>query len=290
MASRGGGRRGKCRRRLAGEPRQIVLHRLEFRDLLLEGDALVGIAHGNFQIDSSAPAICRERATPPISINLVWSNPCGAGLIVTGCTLSSVTISELSPPRLSPVLDPALAGIDQRNESCPSHRCEHREVALRLSQRHAAALPDRLPSALTVIRSFGLAGTTVISPSGEAILACASSQPASMVSANGTATAKRPAALNTLKPSAREAPEPPQSSSTHDSGRPASLSACQSGAFHAPLLSRLMVWASARSAKIFSAVSHVLTLRHSVPEMIGTGRRVVPRLGSSFLALYGQKP
>jgi hypothetical protein len=26
-----------------------VLHRLEFRDLLLEGYALVGIAHGNFQ-------------------------------------------------------------------------------------------------------------------------------------------------------------------------------------------------------------------------------------------------
>ncbi len=78
------------------------------------------------------------------------------------------------------------------------------------------ALPDRLPSALTVIRSFGLAGTTVISPSGEAILACASSQPASMVSASGTATAKRPAALNTLKPSASEAPEPPQSSSTQD--------------------------------------------------------------------------
>ena len=74
------------------------------------------------------------------------------------------------------------------------------------------ALPDRLPSALTVIRSFGLAGTTVISPSGEEILACASSQPASMVSASGTATAKRPAALSTLKPSASEAPEPPQSS------------------------------------------------------------------------------
>src|SRR5437868_297076 len=117
------------------------------------------------------------------------------------------------------------------------------------------ALPDRLPSALTAIRSFGLAGTTVISPSGEAIPACASSQPASIVSASGTATAKRPAALSTLKPSARLAPEPPQSSGTQASGRPASVSACQSGAFHAPLSSRLMVWASARSAKIFSAVS-----------------------------------
>ena len=54
---------------------------------------------------ASIPARPRSagRATPPISISLVWSKPCGAGLIVTGCTLSSVTVSELSPPRLSPV-------------------------------------------------------------------------------------------------------------------------------------------------------------------------------------------
>src|SRR5882757_5070873 len=117
------------------------------------------------------------------------------------------------------------------------------------------ALPDRLPSALSVMRSLGLAGATVISPSGEEILACASSHPASMVSASGTATAKRPAAPSTEKPSARLAPEPPQSSGTHASGRPDSVSACHSGAFQLPFLSLLMVWASARSAKIFSAVS-----------------------------------
>ena len=40
-------------------------------------------------IDSSAPAICRLRTTPPISINWVWSKPFGAGLVVIGCTLSS---------------------------------------------------------------------------------------------------------------------------------------------------------------------------------------------------------
>src|SRR3978361_1701767 len=70
------------------------------------------------------------------------------------------------------------------------------------------------------MRSFGLAGATVMTPSGEAILAWASSHPASMVSASGTAIAKRPAALNTPKPSARLAPEPPQSSGTQASGRP----------------------------------------------------------------------
>src|SRR5260221_9236526 len=99
------------------------------------------------------------------------------------------------------------------------------------------ALPDRLPSALSVMRSFGLAGATVISPSGDEILARAKSQPASMVSTSGTAMAWRPAALRTEKPSARLAPEPLQSSGTQDSGRPDSVSACQSGAFHAPFLS-----------------------------------------------------
>jgi len=76
-----------------------------------------------------------------------------------------------------------------------------------------------------------------------------------MVSASGTAIAKRPAALNTLKPSAMLAPEPSQSSGTHDSGKPASVSACHSGAFQPPFLSLLMVCASARSANIRSAVS-----------------------------------
>ena len=117
------------------------------------------------------------------------------------------------------------------------------------------ARPDRVPSALSAMRSFGLAGATVIAPSGEAIFACANSHPASMVSASGTAMANRPAELKTAKPSARLAPEPPQSSGTHASGRPASVSACHSGAFQAPFLSLLMVWASARSENIFSAVS-----------------------------------
>jgi hypothetical protein len=177
-------------------------------------------------------------------------------LIVTGCALSSVTVSELSPPRPSPVSIRHLPASTSAMEKPPfASLASTAKCFAALANGTPRALPDRLPSALTVIRSFGLAGTTVISPSGEVILACAKSQPASMVSASGTATAKRPAALNTLKPSASEAPEPPQSSGTHDKGRPASVSACQSGAFHAPLLSRLMVWASARSAKIFSAVS-----------------------------------
>ena len=53
-------------------------------------------------IDSSAPAICSERTTPPISISAVWSKPFGAGLMTDGETLSKVTVSLLSLARLRP--------------------------------------------------------------------------------------------------------------------------------------------------------------------------------------------
>src|SRR5262249_40892138 len=94
---------------------------------------------------------------------------------------------------------------------------------------------------------------------------------------------------STPNPSARLAPEPPNSSATHDSGRPASLSACQSGAFHAPFLSLLISCASARSAKIFSAVSttmfslsatafllsYSLIASHPLaPRPVGAGKRI----------------
>ncbi len=129
------------------------------------------------------------------------------------------------------------------------------------------ARPDRVPSAPSAMRSFGLAGTTVIAPSGEAILACANSHPASMVSASGTATAKRPAALRTLNPSARLAPEPPQSSGTHDNGKPASVSACQSGAFQPPLLVAVdgLGVGEVGEYPFRNLGDNVLTLRHSVP-------------------------
>ena len=104
-----------------------------------------------------------------------------------------------------------------------------------------------------------------------------------MVSASGTAIAKRPAALNTLKPSARLAPEPPQSSGTQDSGRPASVSACQSGAFQ---LAFLVAVDGLRVGEIgenpFRGLGdNVLTLRHSVPRFV-LHRRHPLALGSSI--------
>src|SRR5579871_1942215 len=206
-------------------------------------------------MDSSAPAIWSDRTTPPISMSAVWSNPFGAPLMVMGATLSKVTVSLLSPPRLRPV---SILTFDASTSAIEAPAVPLASTAMCFAcfaKGTPRARPESVPSAFAVMRSFGPAGAIVISPSGDAIFACESSQPASMVSARGTAIAKRPAAPNTPKPSARLAPEPPQSSATQDSGRPASLSARQSGVFHAPVLSLLMVCASARSAKIFSAVS-----------------------------------
>ena len=157
-------------------------------------------------IDSSAPAICRLRTTPPISINCVWSKPFGAGLVAIGCTLSSVTVSEWSPPRLRPAsirhFDASTSAIETPSAPVASTA----KCFAAFANGTPRARPERLPSALSVMRSFGAAGTTVISPSGEEIFACSSSHPASMVSASGTAMAWRPAALSTANPSARLAP------------------------------------------------------------------------------------
>jgi hypothetical protein len=176
-------------------------------------------------------------------------------LIAIGATLLKVTVSLASPPSPRPASILAAAASTSAIDSPLGPSASTAICFAALAKGTPRARPDSVPSALSVMRSLGLAGATVISPSGEAIFACVNNHPASIVSASGTATAKRPAELSTEKPSARLAPEPPKSSGTQDSGRPDSVSACQSGAFQLPSLSLLMVWASARSAKIFSAVS-----------------------------------
>ena len=64
------------------------------------------------------------------------------------------------------------------------------------------------------------------------------------VSATGVAAANRPATRNISKPSARLPPAPPCSSGIQADCSPASVSACQSGAFQAPPRSRLIVCGS----------------------------------------------
>ena len=124
---------------LAGEPREIVLHRLEFRDFLLEGDALVGIAHAD--VEHAIPARPRSAGCappPPISISEVWSNPFGAGLMVTGATLSKVTVSLSSLAEVEAGLDPAFRRIDQRDRVTARALRQHRDMLCGLGKGNAA--------------------------------------------------------------------------------------------------------------------------------------------------------
>src|ERR1700723_2599318 len=188
--------------------------------------------------------------------------------------------------------DPAGAGFDQRDRKTAGAVRRHRNM-FGIPGEGNAARPDSVPSAPSMRRSFGPAGATVMVPSGEEMFACANSHPASMVSASGTASAKRPAAPNTLKPSARLAPEPPHASGTHDNGSPASVRACQSGAFQPPFLSLLMVCASARSANIFSAVSTTM-FSLSAKAFLVFGRHISARRfrrasGADFLGAHDEE-
>ena len=136
------------------------------------------------------------------------------------------------------------------------------------------ARPDKVPSASTVMRSFGPAGATVISPSGRGDFGLRQ-QPARQhgfrerhaESQNGLPRSTR------QNPRPRLAPEPPYSSATHDKGRPASLSARHSGAFQPPFLSWLTVCASARSANIRSAVCATIFSASATAFPVATGAK-----------------
>src|SRR5487761_2391572 len=162
-------------------------------------------------IDSRLPAICRLRATAPISNSEFWSKPFGAGLMATGAVLLNVTVSLSSPPRLRPASIRHAAASTSAIERPPLPCASTAMCLASLAKGTPRARPDRAPSASSLMRSFGPAGATVIAPPGEAMFACDSNHPASMVSARGTATAKRPETLSTLKPSARPSPQPPPS-------------------------------------------------------------------------------
>ena len=99
------------------------------------------------------------------------------------------------------------------------------------------ARPDRVPSALSVMRSFGLAGATVMASVGRGDFGLRQqpSRQHGFGERHGDREAPRRAQHAQILRRG-SAPEPPQSSGTHDSGRPASVSACHSGAFQPPFL------------------------------------------------------
>ena len=189
----------------------------------------------------------------PISIKVDCTSPSDAGALATGRTRSNVTALVASPARLRPSLKRQSLALTSAIICCLAPSASTAMCCTSRANGTANARPLSLPSASMVMRSCGRTGASVIGVAGALMPACVRSQPAASVSASGTDNAKRPATARIAKPSARPAPEPPNSSGTQASGRPASLSARHSGSFHAPLAALLMVCGSARSARIRAA-------------------------------------
>jgi len=257
---------------------RVVLHRLEFRDFLFERDALVGIAHGKISQHrfKVAPAICNERATAAHQHQMgLLKNPSAAGLVCDRLYLVERHGVAVIAAEAKTGVDPALGRVNECDRHSPLASPATTAMVLGgLRKRHAAGLArqaaigiehDAGPSGLPGRPSFRRRAKERFSPAR-------GNQPASMVSASGTAMAWRPAALRTERSLRRGLrltrcnPPAPRTAAGRTRSAPA-----RAGAFHAPFLSRLMVWASARSAKIFppavSATMFSLLSAHGVPHL-----------------------
>ena len=213
-----------------------------------------------------------------------------------GCTLVSVTVSLWSPARLRPdsIRQPAAStSAIERDRAPPASTAI---CFASLAKGTPRARPDRVPSAFSVMRSFGLAGATVIAPSGEEIFACAK-QPSRQHGfgerhGDGKTPGRAQNAKNLRLGLRRSRRNPPR---THDSGRPASVSACHSGAFQEPFLSLIDGLRVGEIGKdlLRGLGDNVLTLRHSVPrfDWQNSGLAVAKHRVRSFLAPHdGEKP
>ena len=135
---RGRGRgRQRCRR-LAGEFCQIVLHRLEFRDLLLERDALVGIAHADVEhrFQRAGDLQAARHAAHQHQLRLVETFR--RRLDRDRLHLVERHGVAWSPPRLRPASIRHFAASTSAIETPPCAACEHRNMFCRLGKRHAA--------------------------------------------------------------------------------------------------------------------------------------------------------
>ncbi|MHC2394391.1 hypothetical protein ACVIHB_009247 [Bradyrhizobium liaoningense] len=135
------GSRRRCRKRrggLAGKAREIVLHRLELRDLLLEGDTLVGIAHGDvehrFQCAGDLKAACDAAHQHQGGLVAALRR----GLDDDGLDLVERHGVAMVVADIQAGLDPRLGRIDQRDGNTVPAMRQHREVLRCLRERHAA--------------------------------------------------------------------------------------------------------------------------------------------------------
>ena len=145
----------------AGEPREIVLHRLEFRDLLLERDALVGIAHGDVEHRfQRAGDLQAARDAAHHSISGSGRNLSARGLIASGCDFVERHGVAVVAAEVEAGLDPAaLVASTSAIEMPPLASSASTAMCLAaLANGTPRARPDSVPSALSVMRSCGLGG------------------------------------------------------------------------------------------------------------------------------------
>ena len=186
----GGGTGGGERRRgLAGEPREVLLHGLEFADRPLEGDALVGVSDAERQDRFQCAGSLDAAHAAPISSSAIDRNG-GAGALRSVFVRSNVTAFAASPARFwpsltrqSPVLTNAI--VAPLPASAPRRRC----VVNPWRREFRAARPLRLPSELNdaIARADRRDGHRCRRGSNDP--ARDSSHPASSVSASGTGKA-----------------------------------------------------------------------------------------------------
>ena len=205
----GGGARGGD---LAGELRQIVLHRLELGDRPAELDAVERVLHrlrrGCVRARRpSAASAPRRRAAPPRPRSSPWRRPHRRPAWRRRTTPSS----RGSPARLVPWLIASPSAATSATAGSPPSLREHRDVLGGAGERARGArgrcsLPSRRarycrPRAPARSSSGRRARRSRPAPS---------SQPAISVSASGTGAANRPATRNTANPSSISAPAPPR--------------------------------------------------------------------------------
>ena len=179
----------------------------------------------------SAPLICVARTAAPISTKASAPAPAGSREVFFRRISSRGSPAMLLPSRIEqsslftrPTLDP------ERKTKCSQ------------SRPNATGAPSI---------------TAAIGPLGTAIPALERIQPASSVSASGTATANSPAMRRMSKPSSIEAPAPPSASGTQARVSPASSSASQSAARQRPSRALLIACGSPRSRKIRRVASAI---------------------------------
>src|SRR5256884_6015853 len=185
---------------------------------------------------STPPAICAARASAPYCHAASGGTPAPAGAAVTGVR-SKTSVSRGSRARFRSGSTPKPPAAARATMARPSTAVT--TTTCRADPPHGTrrAVPERRHPPVAGVRrtsSSRWAGASASGPVGTSRSARARSHAATIVSASGSGTACRPAALTTMYASAQVPPAPPRASGTSGSVSPFSSTAVQSASGHMP--------------------------------------------------------